>query len=397
MSNDIEITIGAKDEASQVAQKTSRSFADLGEKTDQMATKSSTAMGAFGALQSGIALTNQKAETHKATLAAENEQIADQVSKLQEQTDAQGKIPPAIQKQIDALNAKKAANDHETASLDASEHKYDSYVNGLQTAAFAADALSGVTDLATLAINSKIISVVKDTVATVAHTTVTGIAKVGTLAWSAAQWLLNAALTANPIGIVIVAIVALIAIIVLIATKTTWFQTIWKYVWDFMKGVGHWFANDFVGFFKHAFDWIINAVQSYYNFWIRIWGAIAAVPRGAINAIIRGWNALDFGIHIHIPSWVPFVGGMGFDINDIFPDIPYLAGGGIVKSRPGGTLAVLGEGSNDEAVIPLSGNGSSGGGGTGVEFSGNVDTAVAQLFMKLMRDGFITIRSQYVT
>lgn len=53
-----------------------------------------------------------------------------------------------------------------------------------------------------------------------------GQTKVGTLAvaaakkiWTAAQWLLNTALLANPIVLIIVAIIALIAIIVLIATK----------------------------------------------------------------------------------------------------------------------------------------------------------------------------------
>jgi hypothetical protein len=36
------------------------------------------------------------------------------------------------------------------------------------------------------------------------------------------------------------------------------------------------------------------------------------------------------------------------------PDIPYLAQGGIVPATPGGRLAVVGEGREDEAVMPLS-------------------------------------------
>lgn len=58
---------------------------------------------------------------------------------------------------------------------------------------------------------------------------------------SAAQWALNAAMDANPIGLVIVALAALAAGIVWVATKTTWFQTIWEYtsgaigkVWQFL-------------------------------------------------------------------------------------------------------------------------------------------------------------------
>jgi len=56
---------------------------------------------------------------------------------------------------------------------------------------------------------------------TLAHVAAMGIAKTATLAWSAvtkaaaaAQWLLNVALTANPIGLVIAAITALVAAIV---------------------------------------------------------------------------------------------------------------------------------------------------------------------------------------
>jgi hypothetical protein len=57
-------------------------------------------------------------------------------------------------------------------------------------------------------------TVVGNTIAMVAHVVWMGIVKVPPLAWTAAQWLLNVALTANPIGLIIVAIAALVAIIV---------------------------------------------------------------------------------------------------------------------------------------------------------------------------------------
>ena len=43
--------------------------------------------------------------------------------------------------------------------------------------------------------------------------------------------------------------------------------------------------------------------------------------------------------------------------------MPQLAQGGIVKARPGGMVALLGEGQHDEAVIPLDGRHGSGLGG----------------------------------
>ena len=48
----------------------------------------------------------------------------------------------------------------------------------------------------------------------------------------------------------------------------------------------------------------------------------------------------------------------------------YLASGGIVKRRPGGTVVVAGEGRHDEAVIPLDGR--ERGGGVVINFNGPV-------------------------
>jgi len=60
---------------------------------------------------------------------------------------------------------------------------------------------------------------------------------------TAAQWLLNAALTANPIGIVVVAVAALVGAIILIATKTTWFQTAWQYMTSSLAAAWQWLWN----------------------------------------------------------------------------------------------------------------------------------------------------------
>jgi hypothetical protein len=78
--------------------------------------------------------------------------------------------------------------------------------------------------------------------------------------------------------------------------------------------------------------------------------------KAVLNAIIGIWNKLDFAIDISVPDWVPLVGGKGFKVADIFPDVPKLAKGGIVNSP---TLAMIGE-AGPEAVIPLSGNGTMG-------------------------------------
>jgi phage-related protein len=80
---------------------------------------------------------------------------------------------------------------------------------------------------------------------------------------------------------------------------------------------------------------------------------IVRVFRSAINTIIGLWNRLDFEITFTVPDWVPIIGGNRWSSGDIFPDIPYLANGGIVNSP---TLAMIGE-AGPEAVIPLSKSG----------------------------------------
>ena len=112
----------------------------------------------------------------------------------------------------------------------------------------------------------------------VAYLGLTNAVRIATVTWTGVQWLLNAALTANPIGLVIVAIAALVAVIVLIATKTTWFQTTWRYVWTFVKdvaqAVGDWFTATLWPSLKRAFDQLVGAarfmadmVSAYFRFW----------------------------------------------------------------------------------------------------------------------------------
>lgn len=59
-----------------------------------------------------------------------------------------------------------------------------------------------------------------------------------------------------------------------------------------------------------------------------MWDGIKDAFRSAINWVIDKWNSIDFGINVSVPDWVPGVGGKGFKVDDIFPDIPRLHSGG---------------------------------------------------------------------
>jgi hypothetical protein len=95
-------------------------------------------------------------------------------------------------------------------------------------------------------------------------------------------------------------------------------------------------------FFSNVVDFISDNASNLVS-------PIVNVFKAAINTIIGLWNRLDFRITFDVPSWVPIIGGDSWRSPDIFPDIPFLADGGIVNSP---TLAMIGE-AGPEAVIPL--------------------------------------------
>jgi len=99
-------------------------------------------------------------------------------------------------------------------------------------------------------------------------------------------------------------------------------------------------------FFQDVKDFIISGSSAIFT---PFYNAFKSV----LNSIISIWNKIDFGIDVTIPSWVPIFGGNKFQLKDIFPDVPYLAQGGIVTSP---TLAMIGE-AGPEAVIPLNKSG----------------------------------------
>lgn len=165
---------------------------------------------------------------------------------------------------------------------------------------------------------------------------------------TAAQWLWNAAMDANPISLIIIGIAALVVAVIWIATKTTWFQTAWKAAWggiktaasavwnfirnDVFKPLGTFFTKTIpdamdrlVSFFKGLPKRITSATKG-------MWDGIKNAFKAAINWVIGKWNALSF----HIGGQKVF--GVTLPAVTIgTPNIPYLARGGLVTGPGTGT------------------------------------------------------------
>jgi hypothetical protein len=109
---------------------------------------------------------------------------------------------------------------------------------------------------------------------------------------------------------------------------------------------------DIITFFKDIFAGDFDkALTDIANIGIDILNTLIFAVRDAINAIIRGINAISFDV----PDWVPGIGGktLGFSLSELtWSGIPKLAEGGITTRA---TTAVIGE-SGREAVLPLESN-----------------------------------------
>ncbi|MDH6237053.1 hypothetical protein [Cryobacterium sp. CG_9.6] len=191
------------------------------------------------------------------------------------------------------------------------------------------------------------------------YTATMAVVKAVTVAWAAVQVVMNAVLTANPIGLVVIAIGALVAGIIWVATQTTFFQDTWAMLVavfissigmfsDFFKNTGGMFkdfvsntigmvggfVSGVVGFFSGMWstvgNFFANGVNGIVGFFSglpgRILGALGnlggilySAGRDMINGLLEGAGSLlrnigSFFLKI-VPSWIvePFKAALGIN------------------------------------------------------------------------------------
>lgn len=136
-----------------------------------------------------------------------------------------------------------------------------------------------------------------------AYEIVLGIVALATKVWTAAQVLLDIAMDANPVGLVVIAVLALAAGIFYLWTHSEGFRKFfidaWNDIWGFLKAVGAWFAGPFAhffidtwntvwGFFKSVGAWFAGP---FVRFFVNAWHTLEALP-GRIIAAVRALPGL---------------------------------------------------------------------------------------------------------
>lgn len=202
-------------------------------------------------------------------------------------------------------------------------------------------------------------AVIANRVAMAAQAVWMGIVRAATVAWTAVQWLLNAALAANPIGLVVIAIALLVGAIILLWKKSDTFRAIVIAVWNAIKAaalaVVNWFKDTALPFLKKVWDaivagftWLKDKAVSAFNLWwagvklyinfiktiiTTVWNAIVAFIKGGIArfmAIVNGISSL-------VGKFRSWFGSIVSAIKEKFDAAIALA-----KSLPGKVLSALG-------------------------------------------------------
>ncbi len=115
-----------------------------------------------------------------------------------------------------------------------------------------------------------------------------------------AQWALNAAMSANPIGLIITAIAALVAGIVWVATQTTFFQDAWAWMTEAIGTAWNWLwttvlepvftaiGNVFTWIYNNVIMPIVTGIMIYIGLWAAVitwlWETVVSPVIGAIGA-----------------------------------------------------------------------------------------------------------------
>ena len=176
----------------------------------------------------------------------------------------------------------------------------------------------------TVAINAMY---VRDAIVKGASTAATTAQTVATKAAAAGQWLLNAAMNANPIMWVVLAIAGLVAILVVAYKKSETFRNIVNKAFEGIKAVAGTVLNAIVGFFKSAWTFIKDTWDSFKPYFERIWNSIKIIFSVVANVLGAFFKAAWTVIQNIWQAVEPYFQNIWLTIKNIFSVVGSILGG----------------------------------------------------------------------
>ena len=188
-------------------------------------------------------------------------------------------------------------------------------------------------------------------------TAVAGVARIALGVATAAQWLFNVAVSANPISLIILAIAALVAGLIYFFTQTKLGKEVWQNMVTALGTAWNWLWNsvikpvaDFIGFAFKTVGSIAGAVFGGIGDMIgNVFRTVLSIARNNINLMIDLINGIIGNIN-GIGGAIKSATGGAIDIK--IGKIPRLATGGVTN---GPMLAVIGDNPGGREIVqPLS-------------------------------------------
>lgn len=226
------------------------------------------------------------------------------------------------------------------------------FVKSLATSTVALAKQAGQFAINTAAKTADVIAQGAMTASTVAWNVTAGIATATTTALGAAISFLT-----SPIGIAIIAIAGLIAIGVLLYKNWDAIKEYAISIWKTIVDVFHSAWEKIQGFFSNTgefFKGIFHSIADVFtDIGVVISDAISGTVKGAINKVLGGAASVINGFISAINFAVGIINKIpGVEISKVEKlEVPQLAEGGIATRA---TSAIIGEGAEPEAVLPLS-------------------------------------------
>jgi phage-related protein len=244
------------------------------------------------------------------------------------------------------------------------------------------DLASGFTNLLGPALGSGVRWLAQTKAGMLAQAAASKVVSAATKVWAGVQWLMNAAMAANPLVLVVILIVALVAVIVLAYKKSDTFRAIVQGAFRAVGKAVSWLGDRFSDWWRgtrKVIDLVMGAFRKVgprlRSAFSGLFGIITGPFRMAFNFVASAWNNTVGRLRWSVPGWVPVIGGNSISA----PTLPQFHTGGIASGAMGREfLAVLRAG---ESVSPVGGGG---GGGELVIRSGGaqIDDLLVQILAR---------------